>query len=89
MRTTNYINNHIANAFHTLDMRVTANEADQIAGTITLADGHSFSYDFNPQQQDGTANLDHNIGGNSVSEYAASGTHAATILAAALRNHYA
>ena len=89
MRITNYINNHIANTFRILDMHVIANEADQIAGTITLADGHSFSYDFNPQQQDGTANLDHSIGGNSVSEYAASGTHAATILAAALRDHYA
>ena len=86
--TTNYINNHIANNFHILDMHTTANEADHIAGMITLADGHVFGYDFSPQQPNGTANLDHNIGGNPVSEYAASGTHAAVILAAALRNHY-
>lgn len=86
---TNYINNHIANNFHVLDMRTTANEVDHIAGVITLADGHAFGYYFTPQRQDGTANLDHNIGGSPVREYAASGTHAAVILAAALRNHYA
>lgn len=89
MQNVNHINNHIASTVHTLDMHTTANKADHVAGTVTLADGHTFGYDFNPQQQDGTANLDHNIGGNLVSEYAASGTHAATILAAALRKHYA
>ena len=91
--TANHINDHIANHLNTVahieDSEILEDNTRTTSAIVRLSSGESFGYKFRRDIQDGTANLDHNIGGRFVMEYAASGTHAATILAAALRDHYA
>ena len=91
--TANYINNHIANHLnavaHIENNEILEDNTRTTSAIVRLSNGEAFGYKLRHDMQDGTANLDHNIGGRFVMEYAASGTHAAIILAAALRNHYA
>ena len=87
--TANHIANHLNTVAHIEDNEILENNDRTTSAIVRLSNGEAFSYKFRPNIQDGTANLEHNIGGRFVMEYAASGTHAAIILAAALRNHYA
>ena len=91
--TANYINNHIANHLNTVahieNNEILEDSTRTTSAIVRLSNGESFGYKLRHDMQDGTANLDHNIGGNLVSEYSASGTHAALIMANALRRHYA
>ena len=87
--TANHIANHLNNVAHIEGHEILEDNDRTASAIVRLSNGEAFSYKFRPDMQDGTANLDHNIGGHFVTEYAASGTHAATILAAALRDHYA
>ena len=91
--TANYINNHIANHLNTVahieDSEILEDNTRTTSAIVRLSNGESFGYKLRHDMRDGTANLDHNIGGRLVMEYAASGTHAALIMANALRRHYA
>lgn len=87
--TANHIARHLDNVAHIEDNEILEDNDRTASAIVRLANGEAFGYKFRRDMQDGTANLDHNIGGRFVTEYAASGTHAAVILAAALRDHYA
>ena len=87
--TAHHIANHLNNVAHIEDNEILEDNTRTTSAIVRLSNGEAFGYKLRHDMQDGTANLDHNIGGSPVSEYAASGTHAAIILAAALRNHYA
>lgn len=86
--TANHIANHLNTIAHIKGNEVLEDSPRTTSAIVRLSNGEAFGYKFRRDIQDGTANLEHNIGGSSVTEYAASGTHAATILAAALRDHY-
>ena len=87
--TANHIANHLNKVAHIEGHEILEDNDRTASAIVRLSNGEAFSYKFRPEMQDGTANLDHNIGGHFVTEYAASSTHAAIILAAALRDHYA
>lgn len=87
--TASHIANHLNTFAHIEGHEILEDNDRTTSAIIRLSNGEAFGYKFRRDMQDGTANLEHNIGGSSVMEYAASGTHAATILAAALRgNHH-
>lgn len=87
--TAHHIANHLNTVARIEDTEILEDNTRTTSAIVRLSNGEAFGYKFRHGMQDGAANLDHNIGGRFVMEYAASGTHAAIILAAALRDHYA